>query len=62
MHHKLLLGLLLFPISATHAMKLVFENSEIITYNIAPQLDRDDRTALKLTNKKLCKIIIPQHI
>lgn len=62
MHHKLLLGLLIFPISATHAMKLVLENNEIITYNIAPRLDRDDRTAFKLINKKLYTMIIPQHI
>jgi hypothetical protein len=33
-----------------------------IIYGIAPCLDRDDRTALKLTNNYFCNILTPQHI
>lgn len=60
MYPKLLLCLLLLPISAAYAMENL--STKIITYNIATRFDRDDRTASRLINKKFSQSIVPQHI
>lgn len=60
MNHKLMLCLFLLSTYATHAMDTL--SKDIIIYNLAPNLDRDDRTALKLITKPFYEFITPQHI
>lgn len=60
MKHTSLLCLLLLSTITIHSMEKLSDDK--IIYNIAPRLDRDDRTALKLTNNYFCKIIVPQHV
>ncbi len=75
MKHILLLSILLAP-SGIHAMKntltdkrsiidameFVLNNKEIITYKLAPLLDRQDRAKLRIINKNYAAFIKPQHI
>jgi hypothetical protein len=68
MNYRSLFFLLLLPTTTAHPMEKILRTTQRIAlervtiYNIAPRLDRDDRTALKLTNNFFCNIIIPQHI
>jgi hypothetical protein len=61
MNNALLFCSLLLSTTTIHSMHQLSLQTAFV-YNIAPRLDRDDRTALKLTNNFLCYIIIPQHI
>jgi hypothetical protein len=62
MNYKPLFFLLLISATAIHSMDKKDLIASAIIYNLAPRLDRDDRTALKLTDNFFCKIITPQHI
>lgn len=61
--YALFFCLSLFLTLAAHAMELVLKNKEIITYGLAPFLDRQDRATLRIINKNFAYYVQPQlHI